>query len=235
LGLVRRLVHPLRRESYNTVGGIIYIPLSGLFGVLTAFMIGLGWQGYGETVATTQREADALAAIYWRAAELPEPERDRVQELARSYGEVVVDEEWPLMSQGRESERARSITDELRKSIDEFEPSTTAEQAVHEQLAERLVDMLDGRRLRLLDSQEDLPSILWVILVGSGLIVVSFTYLFGVKNFWVHSLMVATVTVVAVTSLLTIKSFEHPFRGDIMITPRAFEVVLQEFERNPEQ
>jgi Protein of unknown function (DUF4239) len=198
-------------------------------------MISLGWQGYGETQDTTQREASALAAIYWRAAELPEPERERVQDLARSYGEVVVDEEWPLMSQGRESERAWTITDELRESVDEFEPSTTDEQAVHEQLAEQLVDMLDARRLRLLDSQEYLPSILWVILLGSGLIVVSFTYLFGVKNFWVHALMVAAVTMVAVTALFTVRALSHPFAGDTMITPRAFETVLQGFERNPER
>jgi hypothetical protein len=232
LSLVHRLVPPPQREPHNTVGGIIFIPLSGLFGVLTAFMIGLSWQGYSETEDTTQREASSLAAIYLHAAELPDPESEQVQALARLYGQVVVDEEWPLMSQGKESERAWSITDELHKSINDFEPSTPAEQALRVQLAERHENMLDDRRLRLLDSRGGLPHILWVIMLGSGLIVVSFTYLFGMRNFWVHALMVATVTVVVATSLYTIKSFERPFTGDTMITPRTFELVLQGFERN---
>ena len=45
---------------------------------------------------------------------LPQPEGRHIQELARSYAQVVVEEEWPLMEQGRSSPKAWDTLDELR-------------------------------------------------------------------------------------------------------------------------
>ena len=50
------------------------------------------------------QEATELAKIAWLAYRLPEPEGTYIQELARSYAEVVV-EEWALMREGRASPR----------------------------------------------------------------------------------------------------------------------------------
>ena len=44
----------------------------------------------------------------WLAYRLPEPEGTHIQELARSYAEVVV-EEWALMREGRASPRLDDI------------------------------------------------------------------------------------------------------------------------------
>lgn len=109
LALVHRLVPPPRRESYNPISSTIYIPLSGLFGVMSAFMIGLGWEEFDGSRDRTQREASALAAFYWRAEELPKPEQRRVQQLCRSYARTVIREGWPLVGREKESERAQSI------------------------------------------------------------------------------------------------------------------------------
>jgi hypothetical protein len=59
------------------------------------------WEGFFEAADRADREATQLAEVYWLAHRLPEPEGPHIQELARSYTEVVVDEEWPLMREGR--------------------------------------------------------------------------------------------------------------------------------------
>jgi hypothetical protein len=51
---------------------------------------------------------------------------------------VVVDEEWPLMREGRTSPRAKVLADELRRSVQEFEPTTNREQALYAQELEAL-------------------------------------------------------------------------------------------------
>jgi hypothetical protein len=57
---------------------------------------------------TVDQEATELAKIAWLAYRLPEPEGTHIQELARSYAEVVV-EEWALMREGRASPRLDDI------------------------------------------------------------------------------------------------------------------------------
>ena len=234
LGLVHRLVPPPLRESYNSVSGTIYIPLCGLFGVMSAFMIGLGWEEFDGSRDRTQREASALAAVYWRADELPNPERRRVQQLCRSYARTVIQEEWPLMSREKESERAQSIVNDLQNSINEFNPSTAVQAELEGQLVEQVDDLGGLRELRLVDSTASIPFILWIMLLGAGSVVISFTYLFGVRHLWMHSLMVGVVTAVAATALLTIESLDYPFTGAAKVSPHAFERVLQDFEAGSE-
>jgi hypothetical protein len=63
-----------------------------------------------------------VAEIFWLAHQLPQPEGRHIQELARSYAKVVVEDEWPSMEQGRASPRAWDALDELRGTIEGLDP-----------------------------------------------------------------------------------------------------------------
>lgn len=139
------------------------------------------------------------------------------------------------MGREKESERAQSILYDLQNSINEFEPSTAVEADLEGQLVEQVDDLGGLRELRLVGSTANLPSILWVLLLGAGAVVISFAYPFGVKNFWVHSLMVGVVTAVAATALLTIESIDNPFSGAAKVSPHAFESALENFEAGSER
>jgi hypothetical protein len=230
LFVVHRLVSAQQLESSNVVAGSIYMPLSGLFGILIAFTAFLVWQEYNTAHVTTEREASLLAAIYWHAEEFPETKRQEVQELARSYAQVVIEEEWSLMGEGQASSQAWAIVDELRRSIDGFEPSTSTEQTLHANQVTLVDDLLEDRRLRLLDSREGVPPVLWEILLCGTPVIIGFSYLFGVKNFRVHMVMVAMLTAVIVGVLLSIKAIEYPFTGEVRVPPDAFELILNRFE-----
>ncbi len=98
----------------------------------------------------------------WRTL-LPE---HHIQELVHSYAQVVVNEEWPLMQQGRASPRAWNLLDEMRGAIEQVAPTTDAWQVPYDQaLLERIHGLADARKERLLDAREGLPIILWVVLV----------------------------------------------------------------------
>ena len=230
LVVVRRLVPTTHLESSNVVASAIYMPLSGLFGILMAFPAFLVWQEFNRASETAQREASELAAIYWHAEELPQSERQQVQELARAYAQVVIEVEWSLMGEGKESAQAWAILDELRRHIDGFESSTSTEQTLHAQQVTLADDVLHNRRLRLLDSREGVPSILWIVLLGGTTVTVGFSYLFGVKNLRAHMVMVAMLTAVIVGVLLSIKAIEYPFTGEVRVPPDAFELILNRFE-----
>ena len=137
---------------------------------------------------------------------------------------------------GRRKANARSLSCRTSKTaLMNSNPAQLWRQTSKGSLVER-VDYLGGlRELRLVGSTANLPSILWVLLLGAGAVVTSFAYPFGVKNFWAHSLMVGVVTAVAATALLTIESIDNPFSGAAKVSPHAFESALENFEAGSER
>ena len=77
-----------------------------LYRITLAFSLYLANQETSEARETVEREAGSLEGIFEIAEQLPQPQRDRIQELTESYTRIVVDEEWPLMERGQESPHA---------------------------------------------------------------------------------------------------------------------------------
>ena len=229
LVVVQRLVPPERREEHNDVAGFIYAVLGVAYAVLLAFMLIAVWQDYETAQTDVDSEAHELAGAYFLASQLPEPQRTRIQDLVRTYARVVVDEEWPLMERGKTSERAGSLASQLRLKILQFDPRTKGEQVLYERGLTQLHDAADARRSRLLEVREGIPTLLWVVLVGGGVITVSFTYLFGLRSNVAHAIMIAALTLVICGILFTIGEFDYPFSGVVEIRPEAFKEVLRSF------
>jgi len=229
LVVVQRLVPPGLREEHNDVAGFIYAVLGVAYAVLLAFVVIAVWQDYKTAQANVESEANELAGVYFLASQFPEPERTRVQDLARTYARVVVEEEWPMMEQGQTSPRADSLVRELRLELLQFDPRNEGEQVLYERGLTQIHDVADARRLRLLQVREGIPDLLWVVLVGGGVITVCFTYLFGLKSNVAHALMVAALTLVICGILFTIAEIDYPFSGAVEIQPDAFREVLRSF------
>ena len=120
LALVRRLLPLTLFESHSEATTTIHQAIAMVYGVAVGFAILLVWEQLDTAQATTQREASDVEAIYRLAEQLPESDRNRVQELSRSYAQVVVEEEWPLLAHGQASPKAQAAADELRRSIQNF-------------------------------------------------------------------------------------------------------------------
>jgi hypothetical protein len=229
LVLVQRLVPPDRREEQNNVAGFIFAVLGVAYAVLLAFVLIAVWEEYKTAQTNVESEANELAGVYFLASQLPESERTHVQDLARTYARVVVEEEWPMMERGETSPRADSLLRQLRLALLEFDPHTKGEQVLYERGLADLHDLDDARRSRLLEVREGIPNLLWVVLVVGGVITVTFTYLFGLKSNVAHALMVAALTLLICGVLFTIGEFNNSFSGPVEIQPEAFREVLRSF------
>jgi hypothetical protein len=229
LALVQRLVPPDRRERQNDVAGFIFAVLGVAYAVLLAFVVIAVWQDYKTAQTNVESEAHELAGVYFLASQLPEPDRTRLQDLARTYARVVVNQEWPMMKQGQTSPRADSLLRQLRLELLKFDPHTEGEQVLYERGLTQLHDAVDARRSRLLEVREGIPELLWVVLVLGGVITVSFTYLFGLKSNLAHALMVAALTLLICGILFTIGEFNNSFSGPVEIQPEAFREALHSF------
>src|SRR5215210_3507841 len=234
LELVQRLVPAEKRQQHNEVAGFLYAVVGVVYAVLLALLVIAVWEQYQRAHEAVESEANAVADIAWIAHSLPESERYQLQELARSYAQEVVDQEWPLMEQGIEGERgtpeAWNLIDDMRATLQEFEPSTAGEQNVHAEGLDQIDRLGDDRRIRFVAAEEGIPGVLWVVLVFGAVVAVGFTYLFGLRNSWAHRLMVMALTAVIALVLFTIGAMEYPFSGGARVDPGAFELILERFE-----
>jgi flagellar basal body-associated protein FliL len=229
--LVRRLVPLPVRESANAVTGIIYGATYVLYGITLAFSLYLGNQEANEARETVEREAGSLEGLFEIAQQLPQPQRDRIQELTESYARIVVDEEWPLMERGQESPQAEALLDELQRTVVEYAPDTSAEQALYSQGITLASDMEEEREIRMLHSSQDSHRLLWHVLVSGGVITVLLSLFFGSKVVWLQGLSVAALTTVVVLLLSATYQLQAPFAGSVRIEPEAFEEVLDDVQR----
>ena len=131
LEVVQRLVPAEKRQQQNDVAGFLYAVVGVVYAVLLALLVIAVWERYQGARETAESESNAVADIAWLASRLPEAERLQLQELARSYAQEVVYEEWPLMEEGTEGERgtpeAWNLVDDMRATLQELEPVTEAE------------------------------------------------------------------------------------------------------------
>src|SRR5215218_11100518 len=235
LVLVQRLFSTERRKQHNDVAGFIYAVLGVSYAVLLGLMLIAVWEKWNTAEALTTDEANELAGIFWFAHALPQPEGRHIQQLVRSYAQVVVEEEWPLMAQGRSSPKAWATLDELRGAILGLEPPKGGakqmgyDQMRYNEMLVQLHDLGNARRERLLAARQGLPPILWIVLILGGVITVGFTYLFGLNNTLVHLLMVAALALIISMSLFTVAALDYPFNGDIRIHPAAYEQDRERF------
>jgi uncharacterized membrane protein YraQ (UPF0718 family) len=230
LVLVQRLVPIERRMQHNDVAGFIYAVLGVTYAVLLGLMVVAVWQDWQAAHDSATQEANELAAVFWLAHGLPEPEGRHIQELARDYARAVVRQEWPLMEHGTSSPKAWKLLDEMRASVEALHPADEAQMVLYDNLLQRLHELGDARRARLLQAEEGLPAILWAVLLVGGLITVGFTYLFGLRSTTVHVLMVAALALVIGLVLFTVAALDYPFKGDVRIGPEALEEALGRFE-----
>jgi RimJ/RimL family protein N-acetyltransferase len=238
LELVQRLVPAEARQQHNDVAGFIYAALGVIYAVLLALVVIAVWQQYQAADETVEQEANATAEIAWLAHRLPEPEGRHIQELARSYAEEVVNKEWPLMEQGqaplmtqlRGTPAGWTIIDDIRASLQDYEPHTKAEEQLYAIGLDQIEELNDARRLRLVAAEEGIPGVLWAVLIFGGVAAIGFTYLFGMENTWAHRLMVVTLAAVIGLVLFTIGALEHPFSGGARIGTEAFDLILERFD-----
>ncbi len=233
LALVERVVSWESRRKHNDVAGFIHAVVGITYAVLLGLLVIAVWGSYEAARNTVRSEANELAEIFWLADRLPASKGQQIQSLARSYAEVVVEEEWPMMEEQRRkagSPRAWALVDNMRQELQGYEPRTKGEQVLYQEAMDRVHDFANARRMRLEEAEEGIPTILWLVLVIGGISTLGFTYLFGMENTWAHRLMVATLAMVIALVLFTVGVMEHPFSGGARIGPGAFELILERFE-----
>ncbi len=227
LALVRGRITRNEEITHNDVAGPILATIGTVLAVMMSFMVIGVWQEYDAAAQTAQAEASAASDLHHIADAFPPGTRADVQNTVDRYITLVVNEEWPLMRHGRESQRAHDTAYELQHMLADYAPTDPVQQMLQGRALDYAGVMLDQRRNRILSNRQGIPLILWSVMLLLGAITVVFSFYFRVDRPRAQYLMVVALSAVISITFALIAELDYPFRGDIAVDPAAFEHVIR--------
>ncbi|MSQ10876.1 MAG: DUF4239 domain-containing protein [Dehalococcoidia bacterium] len=103
------------------------------------------------------------------------------------------------------------------------------DQILYTQALDRYHVMSVNRCSRILQSRAELHPVMWITLVGGGMLTVAFTYAFNLRSRRFHAVLIAGLTITITSIVYIISIADVPFKGDVNVTPDAFANAVASF------
>lgn len=224
--LFRRLVSQTRLEKANFASEQVFTIAGVMYAVLVAFVVVVVWEDFDQAQTATESEANAIADLYRDSEALPPAARVSVQQSLIAYTKDVVEQEFPRMRRGEAIEQQSPRLAQVWQSYIQAQPSTQTEIAFYQEAINRLNRLGDARKTRITTSLAEIPNDLWVLLLGGGVIVLIFTYMFSTPDLLIHAIGVALASALMGFVIYLIFALEHPFVGALSVQPEPYVHVL---------
>lgn len=211
----------------SEAASVVYTTVGMVYAIIIAIAAIALWEPRGDADQASSREAADIAEVHWAARTLPGgPE---VQRLATDYTRIVIEKEWPVLSERHESlPEAQRALDTLRTKVEAIQPVGEAQATSYRQARDRILDAYDARRTRISAADEAMPALLWPVLIIGGLISVGFLYVFGLERTFPNAAMMAILGAAVAMLLFLLYQMEFPYSRGLAVQPEAFETALEQ-------
>jgi len=235
LYIVTRTSPPHSRKESNDFTGAVVAVIGTTYAVLLAFMLSGVWTMFQQAQINAEQEANDLVNIFRISADLQDPARKTIQDLARRYAKQAIETEFPAMTSHSLPPEGGRMVNQMWKVADNIQPHSSDEARASGELLSTLRNLTEHRRIRIMQSQEMLPGILWAVLVAGGIITVAASCFFGVQNFRFHLMQVMVLSFLIALVLVAIADIDSPYQGDVKVSPAGFEFALHTFSEDGQQ
>lgn len=227
LKLRRRKIQWETFKDNHEVGGFLFNALGLIYAVLVAFVVYATWSDYEACGAVCDREADILQSLYLNCEGLPEDSQAEIRKDILDYLEMIIKDDWPLLAKGEANPVSRAKLIEIWRNfnnINEFQ--NEKQKAYFSEALNKLNDITELRRQRILGAQNHIPVIIWTVIIIGALTSVGFSLFFGTRSFAIQAVMTSLFAMTNAIVIIMILALDYPFTGDIKISSSAFEQVL---------
>jgi hypothetical protein len=220
--LRKRVPTPLTEQQQNTLLGPFSL-VATLYAFLIGFVVVTLWHNFNDAGHIVAGEAETIAVLYRLSDGLPGG--DAVQSSVVEYVSSVKEDEWPEMAMGRVSSKTEAIYQKIWRDGLNLTPQTAREQALYSELVHQLSELSRYRRDRTLHILGDMPDVLWWTLVLGGLLLLIDLYFLSIGSRRVQIVVDGIVIGMLLLMLYLAVEFNGPFRGDVKVSPKAFEIM----------
>lgn len=219
-----------RRKESNDFTGAVVAVIGTTYAVILAFMLSGVWNNFQQAEANEEQEANALVNIWRISGQLQTSHGQAIRDLCRKYAQAVVEQEWPAMhSQSPIPTEINDMVNQLWTLAGQSQAHSGADAIAVYQMVEELRMLTEYRRIRIMQSREQLPGILRLVLIAGGIITVAASCFFGVSNFRFHVLQVVVLSFLISLVLVAIADIDRPYQGSVFVQPEGFQFALRTF------
>ncbi|MEU2632410.1 hypothetical protein [Kitasatospora sp. NPDC007106] len=221
----------LARGDHNEMVGVVLGMFGAIYGIILAFVIVNLWTQLETASTVVATEATSASKIVRDVGAFPAEPRAAVNAAVRDYVHAVVEETWPRMKAGTADYLvAGARVEAVYTALRAYEPQSAVEQAYYEQAVASLDDVVTQRRARIDQSNQELPILLKVLVLGGALVMLPLTFLYGSRSRRIRLVFVGAVAALIGFSLLLVVVLDRPFAGDLSVSPAPFkESALAQF------
>jgi len=213
--LLRRALPPVVVEHGEKVIPFVLGSFGGFYGLIAGFMLSTSWVELRALRSAMTAEVNALADMGDIAANLPAARAGELKQSIDAYLKAVIDSELPAMAQGRTSPTTMHALTELWVPLGHYEPKSEWEVSLRGIAINKVMDIGEQRRQRIVFSRERLPAILWWILLGSGTIILAGAVVVSLNYNRPVGFFLGALTVVVTLVLFAIRVLERPFQYNL--------------------
>jgi hypothetical protein len=212
-------------KSLTGVVGPFIGTVSVLFSLLTGFLASdiadrnrQAWRAvHGESSA-----AETLNTL----SRVSASDMAQIRPALRLYLQSVLAQDWPQMAEGDSSDETDAAFEVLLHEVSDPKVALASGQAVHTALLNAAIRIRDARADRLALASDRTNDIKWITVLIIGLITQLAIALVHLERPRAHGAGVVVFSTAAIVALGLIALQEHPFSGDIRISPAPLEDAL---------
>jgi hypothetical protein len=224
--LVTRLIPRPVRHAHRML--MQPLTVSGMmFSILLGFFIAQELRDYQSSTLNLTDEANAIGEVFRDAGGLPDVDRKRIRALSRAYTDSVINDEWPLINQGKTSPKTQEIMNDLFAAALSVNPTNTREQGIFRSFIDGMNRLAGYRRIRVgtvKNSGIDLS--LWIIISVGAAAIVTLTFLFAPESKRYHAALLGCLIVPMTLNVYLLSEYSYPFSpGMVLVKPAMFESV----------
>jgi hypothetical protein len=223
MAVLNRIWPSSKRHAHNDLIGWQLSILGTTYAVILGFMLYTVWTDFATADLNVDIEANALVNVYRLAEGLPNPQREQLENLARTYAEVSIEKDWPDMAADRVPDQSRGLDREMWQILMSVKTASPTEITAEDHALYELSALTEHRRTRLLQSASRLPTILWWVLIVGGIVTIASASMFGAESTVLHGLQVFAFSLLVSLVLVAIADIDRPFQGSVHVSDLAFQ------------
>lgn len=213
------------RENVNDLVGYVLSCFGVFYGLLLGLLAIAAYQNYRDVENVVSGEASSLSALATDISAYPDPERKNLVWLLRDYSRDLIKITWPNQRKGIVSKEGNYTMAALHERLLKFEPTTVGQEIMHADTLKKFNDYIEQRQLRLLAVSTSVPQVMWIVVLVGALMNISLVWLFDMR-FTSHLFLGGILSCFLGLMIFLIASMDHPFRGDVSISPAPFQEIL---------
>src|SRR5882724_12152733 len=169
------------RENHE-VAAIIFNSFVLLYGVVVAFVVFVTWDGYDDAKKNLEMEANEADDSFHITKTFRDPARGMIQQGLIDYIASVYNDELKRMSQGDISLQSNRSMARLITVFYQIDDKSVPNRELYAESLTRLNNLAQYRRIRIFAGNDTVPFAVWLVLLVGGVITISYTYFFGMRN-----------------------------------------------------